>query len=69
MDDYIGRRGLLEPAHLKSLTRRSDARGLIQLASHAGAIAITGVTLAYTWGTWWCVPVFVLLLLLVVMCI
>jgi len=60
MDDYIGRRGLLEPAHLKSLTRRSDARGLIQLASHAGAIAITGVTLACTWGTWWCVPVFVL---------
>ncbi len=43
MDDFIGRRGLLEPAQLKSLTRRSDARGLLQLASHVGAIAATGV--------------------------
>ena len=48
MDDYIGRRGLLEPAHLKSMTRRSDARGLLQLGSHVGAIAISGVALAYT---------------------
>lgn len=60
MDDYIGRRGLLETAKLKSLTRRSDAKGLVQLASHVGAIAITGAGLAYTWGTAWCVPVFVL---------
>jgi len=60
MDDYIGRRGLLEPAHLKSLTRRSDIRGLAQLASHLGAITITGVGLTYTWGTLWAVPVFVL---------
>ena len=60
MDDYIGRRGLLEPAHLKSMTRRSDARGLVQLASHVGAIATTGVALAYTWGSLWAVPVFVL---------
>ena len=60
MDDYIGRRGLLEPATLKFLTRRSDARGLLQLASHVGAIAVTGAALAYTWGTAWCVPVFVL---------
>lgn len=60
MDDYIGRRGLIEPAHLKSMTRRSDARGLIQLVSHLGAITVTGVDLAYTWGTLWAVPVFVL---------
>ena len=55
MDDYIGRRGLLEPAHLKSMTRRSDARGLIQLASHLGAIAVTGVGVAVSvrWEAMW----------------
>ena len=60
MDDFIGRRGLLEAARLKSLSRRSDAKGLVRLAGHGAAIAATTAGLAYSWGTAWCVPVFVL---------
>ena len=59
MDDFIGVRGVIEPARLKELSKRSDTKGLIQLASHYGAIAVNTAALAATWGSWWCVPFFI----------
>src|SRR5262249_28131534 len=62
MDDWVSARGLsvLGPERLRDLSRRSDARGLVQLASHLGALVVTGVALAHAWGTWAAIPVFVL---------
>lgn len=58
MDDFIGVRGVLGSDRLAELSPRSDARGLLQLASHAGAIAVTTALMAWSWGSWWCVPLF-----------
>ena len=62
MDDWVSTRGLsvIGPQRLRELSRRSDARGLLQLASHLGALLATGTTLAAAWGTWGAIPVFVL---------
>jgi fatty acid desaturase len=59
MDDFIGVRGVLQPGRLKELSKRSDTKGLVQLASHYGAIAANTTALAVTWGSWWCVPFFI----------
>ncbi len=60
MDDWVAKRGLalIEPKRLRQLSERSDARGLLQLASQLGAIALTGMALMMYWGSWWGVPVF-----------
>ena len=60
MDDFIGVRGVLESDRLEELCVRSDARGLLQLATHAGAIAANTTLMALTWGSGWCVPLFLL---------
>jgi len=59
MEGVVFRRDLLAPGQLKALSRRSDARGLLQLGSHVAALAATGTGLALTWGGWWAVPLFV----------
>jgi fatty acid desaturase len=46
------------PHRLRELTRKSDLKGAIQLASHLLAIVVSGALLWFTWGTWWGVPVF-----------
>lgn len=43
-----------------SLLRRSDAAGLSQLATHAGALAATGAALHLATGTGWLVPALLL---------
>ncbi len=60
MEDWVAKRGLalIEPKRLRQLGERSDARGLLQLASQLGAIALTGTGLIMSWGSWWGVPVF-----------
>lgn len=58
MDGFVGRRGLVPPERLRPLYRRSDLMGALQMASHFGAIGLTGAGLAATWGTWLAVPVF-----------
>ena len=50
MDDFIGVHGVMEPERLEELSPRSDARGLLQLTSHAGAIGANSLLLAWTWG-------------------
>lgn len=60
MDGFVGVNGVIEPRRLKELSERSDAKGLVQAASHLGAIAATTTCLALTWGGWWAVPFFFL---------
>jgi fatty acid desaturase len=59
VQEVFARRDLIEPAKLRALCAPSDRAGAVQVASHLGAIAATGVALGLTWGTWWAVPVFV----------
>jgi fatty acid desaturase len=61
MEDWVSKRGLtlIDSRRLKELSVRSDARGLAQLGSQLGAIAVTGILLASSWGSWWGVPVFI----------
>ena len=58
MDEVFGRRDMITPARLKSLSVKSDAAGFVQLGSHLGAIALAGLALASGWGQWWAVPAF-----------
>lgn len=60
MDDFVGRKNLIETERLQALTQRSNLRGAIQTVSHFGAIAATGAGLYLSWGTLWAVPLFVL---------
>ncbi|HEX4768212.1 MAG TPA: fatty acid desaturase [Lichenihabitans sp.] len=60
MDEIFGRRDMIAPARLKSLSAKSDRRGFAQLGSHLGALALTGAWLYATWGSWWAVPAFLL---------
>ena len=59
MEEVFGRRDMITPAKLKALSVKSDAAGFVQLGSHLGAIALSAMLLALTWGTWWAVPAFV----------
>jgi fatty acid desaturase len=47
-------------AALRSLAARSDRRGLLQLTGHMGALAVTGMLMAQTWGSLWLAPVMLL---------
>ncbi|MEO0621703.1 MAG: fatty acid desaturase [Pseudomonadota bacterium] len=58
MDATFSRRRLIAPSRLRALMQRSDLRGGLQLASHFGAIALSGTMLWTLWGTWWALPVF-----------
>jgi fatty acid desaturase len=60
MDGFIGRRGLIESKRLRALSQRSDAKGLLQMGSHVGALVLTGTLLHAAWGTLLAVPVFFL---------
>ena len=60
MDEVFSRRKLIEPKALRSLMQRSDLRGGLQAGSHFGAILVTGILLAMTWGSWLAVPVFIM---------
>lgn len=58
--DYVYRRELIDPARLAVLRQRSDQRAWLQLGSHLGAVAGSGVLLHLLWGSFWVVPVFVI---------
>lgn len=60
MADVSWRRDLLAPGRLADLCRRSDARGLAQLATHLAALALTGYLLSRALGTPWLAPAAVL---------
>ena len=60
MQDWIAASGrkLVDGGRLKELSIRSDARGLLQLGSQLGALALTTTALALAWGSWWAAPAF-----------
>ncbi|MEL6766680.1 MAG: fatty acid desaturase [Pseudomonadota bacterium] len=58
MEATFSRRRLVSPQDLRVLMQRSDLRGTLQLASHFGAIALSGSLLWSLWGTLWAIPVF-----------
>lgn len=60
VDDFVGKRGLIDPQRLKALSAKSDVKGGVQMATHLGAICATGILLWQLWGSYWAVPVFVL---------
>ena len=60
METSFTRKKLIAPDRLRALMQRSDARGALQLASHLGAIAVSGTLLWQLWGTWWAVPIFMI---------
>ncbi|KMW60348.1 putative hydrocarbon oxygenase MocD [Candidatus Rhodobacter oscarellae] len=60
MQASFSRRDLIAPDRLRGLMQRSDLRGALQLASHFGAIVISGALLWVSWGSWWSLPVFML---------
>ncbi len=51
--DHRGFVSGLEPAERAALTERSDARGLVHLAGHAGAILAVGTLIALGVPGWW----------------
>ena len=59
MDDFVGRVNLIPQETMRELCKRSDWKGGVQAASHFGAIALTGVGMYFTMGTWWMLPFFV----------
>ena len=60
MQDFVGVEGVLSKARLQELSQRTDGPALIALAAHFGAIGANTTAMAWTWGTWWCVPFFLL---------
>ena len=59
MDEVFDPQHAIDKTALKALSRRSDARGLAQLAGHAAALAATGAAVAVTQGTPWLAPALV----------
>ncbi len=56
MDEVFAPENAIDKAALKALSRRSDSRGLMQLAGHLGALGATGALVAWTQGTLWLAP-------------
>ena len=53
MDEIFAPRDLIANATLRTLSRRSDRRGLIQLAAHLALLAATGILVVATSDGWW----------------
>jgi fatty acid desaturase len=58
MAETYAARDLIDTAVLRRLCVASDRAGFVQLGSHAGAIAVTGLVLHAALGTVWVVPAF-----------
>jgi fatty acid desaturase len=60
MDQVFAREHVIAPDRLRQLSRRSDARGWLQLLSHFTAIGISGFAVYSTLGTVWVVVPFLI---------
>ena len=60
MQDFIGAKGVIAKERLAELSERRNGPAFLYLASHWGAIALNAAAMHYAWGTWWCVPLFLL---------
>ncbi len=59
MDEVFAPEGAIDKAALKALSRRSDGRGLMQLAGHLAMLGATGTAIAWAGATWWLAPALV----------
>ncbi len=53
MEGFVAVRDICSFSEVRELSRRSDVKGLVQLASHLGAIAVAAGLVWLTSGTWW----------------
>ncbi|MBT6202557.1 MAG: fatty acid desaturase [Rhodospirillaceae bacterium] len=53
MEGFIARKDICSFTEMRELSVRSDAKGLVQLGSHVGAIVAMGVVVWAVSGTWW----------------
>jgi fatty acid desaturase len=62
LDEDFAARGTarVDPQVLRSLMKKSDRAGFIQLGSHLLALGASGLLLWTLWGSWWGVPVFII---------
>lgn len=56
MDDVLYRHPKVDRATQRALSARSDAKGLLHLAGHAGALVATGALVTIAGGTLWLLP-------------
>lgn len=59
MEDYVARGDLVPRDVLRTLSQRSDGPALLHLASHVGALVVSGAAIAATVDTLWVVPAMV----------
>jgi fatty acid desaturase len=59
MDEALAPEGAIDRVALKALSRRSDVRGVVQLAGHCGALAATATLVALTTESLWIGPALV----------
>lgn len=59
MDEVFARRDMIAPARLKALSVKSDLSGALRLGGHIAALAVTGIALWFSWGSWLAVPFFI----------
>ena len=60
MQTSFARKDLIDRNRLRELMQRSDMFGALQLASHVGAIMVSGILLWLLWGSLWAVPAFLI---------
>ncbi len=60
MDEVFAPENAIDKAALKALSRRSDRRGLAQLASHLAALGASGALVAWAGATWWLAPALII---------
>ena len=60
MHDFVGVEDVISKERLKELSMRSNGPAFRRLAEHFALIALNTAAMAWTWGTWWCVPFFML---------
>jgi fatty acid desaturase len=59
MDEVFAPENTIDKAALKALSRRSDARGLVQLGGHLLMLGATGTAIFWAGATWWLAPALV----------
>lgn len=59
MDETLAPEGAIDRVALKNLSRRSDTKGVLQLAGHCGALAATATLVALTTESLWIGPALV----------
>lgn len=60
MDERFGPRDIVDDVTLRDLSRRSDAKGLLQLAVHLVLILVTGFAIFSARGSLWVAPAIVM---------